>query len=61
MRYRLLGASGASVSEIGIGALTVAQIEENAAAAEVPALSGAELQRVLPIVDGLSVPNWAGN
>ena len=43
------------------GAKTVAQIEENAAAAEVPALSGAELQRALPIVEGLSVPNWAGN
>ena len=43
------------------GAKTVAQIEENAAAAEVPALSGAELQRAFPIVEGLSVPNWAGN
>ena len=43
------------------GAKTVAQIEENAAAADVPALTAAELGRALPLVDGLTVPNWAGN
>ena len=43
------------------GAKTVAQIEENAAAAEVAALSTTELQRAVAIVEGLSVPNWAGN
>ena len=43
------------------GAKTVAQIEENAAAAEVAALTAAELERALPMVEGLSVPNWAGN
>ena len=51
----------AGTSCVIAGAKTVAQIEENAAAAEVPALSSAELQRALPIVEGLSVPNWAGN
>ena len=43
------------------GAKTVPQIEENAAAADVPALTAAELGRVLPLVEGLTVPNWAGN
>ena len=43
------------------GAKTVAQIEENAAAADVAPLTAAELQRALAIVGGLSVPNWAGN
>ena len=43
------------------GAKTVAQIEENAAAADVPALTAAELGRALPLVEGLTVPNWAGN
>ena len=51
----------AGTSCVIAGAKTVAQIEENAAAADVPALSGAELQRAFPIVEGLSVPNWAGN
>ena len=51
----------AGTSCVIAGAKTVAQIEENAAAAEVPALSGVELQRAFPIVEGLSVPNWAGN
>ncbi|MDE0449047.1 MAG: aldo/keto reductase [Spirochaetaceae bacterium] len=43
------------------GAKTVAQIEENAAAADVPPLTAAELRRALPLVEGLTVPNWAGN
>ena len=43
------------------GAKTVAQIEENAAAADVAPLTAAELQRARAIVEGLSVPNWAGN
>ena len=43
------------------GAKTVAQIEENAAAAEVAPLTAAELERALPVVAGLTVPNWAGN
>jgi len=43
------------------GAKTVAQIEENAAAADVAPLTAAELRRALPLVDGLTVPNWAGN
>jgi aryl-alcohol dehydrogenase-like predicted oxidoreductase len=43
------------------GAKTVAQIEENAAASDVAALTAAELQRALPLVTGLTVPNWAGN
>jgi len=51
----------AGTSCVIAGAKTVAQIEENAAAADVPALSGAELQRAFPIVESLSVPNWAGN
>ena len=51
----------AGTSCVIAGAKTVAQIEENAAAAEVPALSAAELRRALPLVEGLTVPNWAGN
>ena len=43
------------------GAKTVAQIEDNAAATDVTPLTAAELQRAFPIVEGLSVPNWAGN
>lgn len=43
------------------GAKTVAQIEENAAASSVAALSSDELRRAYAIVDGLQVPNWAGN
>ena len=43
------------------GAKTVTQIEENAAAADVAPLTAAELERALPVVAGLSVPNWAGN
>lgn len=43
------------------GAKTVAQIEENAAAADVAPLTAAELERALPVVEGLTVPNWAGN
>ena len=43
------------------GAKSVAQIEDNAAAADVAPLSPAELERALQVVQGLSVPNWAGN
>ena len=43
------------------GAKTVAQIEENAPAADVAPLTAAELQRARAIVGSLSVPNWAGN
>ena len=43
------------------GAKTVAQIEDNAAASEVAPLTAAELQRALPLVEELTVPNWAGN
>ena len=43
------------------GAKTVAQIEENAGAADVAPLTAAELERALRVVQGLKVPNWAGN
>ncbi len=43
------------------GAKTVAQIEDNAAASQIAPLTTAELQRALPVVEGLTVPNWAGN
>ena len=43
------------------GAKTVAQIEDNAAASEADPLSAAELERALPVVAGMTVPNWAGN
>ena len=51
----------AGTSCVIAGAKTVAQIEENAAAADLAPLTAAELQRALPIVGGLSIPNWAGN
>jgi aryl-alcohol dehydrogenase-like predicted oxidoreductase len=51
----------AGTSCVIAGAKTVAQIEDNAAAADVPPLTTAELQRALPLVEGLTVPNWAGN
>ncbi|MDE0026803.1 MAG: aldo/keto reductase [Spirochaetaceae bacterium] len=51
----------AGTSCVIAGAKTVAQIEENAAAADVAPLTAAELRRALPLVDGLTVPNWAGN
>ena len=43
------------------GAKTVAQIEENAGAADVPAISEAELSRVREIAAGLDLPNWSAN
>ena len=58
LRYTL---DHAGTSCVIAGAKTVAQIEENAAAADVAPLTTAELRRALPLVEGLTMPNWAGN
>jgi aryl-alcohol dehydrogenase-like predicted oxidoreductase len=48
------------VSCVIAGAKNSAQIEENAAAGDVPAIQGAELQRALAIADTLQTPGWIG-
>jgi aryl-alcohol dehydrogenase-like predicted oxidoreductase len=40
------------------GAKNRRQIEENAAASELPPLSEAELSRALPIADTIGTPGW---
>lgn len=48
------------VSCVISGAKTRQQAEENARAAEVPALTPEELARALPLADAISTPNWSG-
>jgi aryl-alcohol dehydrogenase-like predicted oxidoreductase len=46
------------VSCVIAGAKNRHQLEENAAAADMPSLSAAEVERALPIADTIQTPGW---
>jgi myo-inositol catabolism protein IolS len=48
------------VSSVIAGAKNVQQVEENAAAADVPPIEGAELARALGVADTIRTPGWIG-
>jgi myo-inositol catabolism protein IolS len=48
------------VSSVIAGAKNIQQVEDNAAAAEVPPIEGAELARALAVADTIRTPGWIG-
>jgi aryl-alcohol dehydrogenase-like predicted oxidoreductase len=48
------------VSSVIAGAKSIEQVEDNAGAAGVPPIEGAELARALAVADTIRTPGWIG-